>query len=53
MIQQYILTYLTKDDRQILTNHLAKSKAHAIEQCMELNPSADRVLLCVRADEWS
>ena len=53
MISPYLLTYLTKDDRRILTNYLARSKEHAIQICQELNPDCTKVLQCVHAEEWA
>ena len=53
MISPYLVTYLTKDDRRILTNFLARSKEHAIQQCLELSSNVDRVLQVVHSEEWA
>lgn len=54
MIKHYLVTYLTRDDRQVLTNVFARDVRSAVDNCAELNhPDCARVIRAVVADEWS
>lgn len=53
MIKHYHVTYLTNDDRKVMTNCYARDVRTAVDNVAELNTDCFRVIRAVVAPEWS